>query len=281
MNTERIHTTVSADGTEIVGHVVGEGPPIVLLPAGPGDSQTCWQFVVPYLSERFTCYLVNTRGRGLSADAPDHAPGRLVEDIVAFAESIGERVGLVGWGDSLWALVAAEGPPPVSAVAAYEPGADEVISEEIATRFADAFARIEDLAADKRLDAAAQTFIEASDLIYGEEELDGGMPQAFWRASAPNLPLFLQEMGQLAEAAEPSPTAPSVLTKITAPLLLLHGTQSRRWFRSSLRHVAGYVAGSDIQAIEGAAHFGPHTHPEAVADALARFFSANPLSQNG
>jgi len=34
-------------------------------------------------------------GRGLSANHPDHSPKRLVEDITAFVDSIGEPVGLV------------------------------------------------------------------------------------------------------------------------------------------------------------------------------------------
>jgi len=273
MQAGRIHRAVSADGTGIAGRVVGEGPPIVLLPAGPGDSETCWRHVVPFLSERFTCYLMDTRGRGLSAGHPDHAPERLVGDVMAFSESIRRPVGLVGAGDGLWAMVAAEGPGAVAAVAVYEPGADEVMSASIATRLAGAFARVEELVAHQRLDAAARAFIEASDAIYGEEELASGVPAAFWKAAAPYLPVFLREMGLLAEAEEPSPTAPSVLGRIKVPLLLLYGTQTNPWFKRSVHHIAGHVATSRIEALEGAAHFGLITHPQALADALIRFFS--------
>ena len=96
---ERTHRAVSSDGTEIVGRVHGHGPPLVLLPGGPGDSETTWRFLLPLLREHFTCYAMDTRGRGLSVDHPDHSPERLADDIVAFAESIGEPVGLVSAGN--------------------------------------------------------------------------------------------------------------------------------------------------------------------------------------
>jgi len=97
----QIYRAVSDDGTEIVGRVTGQGPPLVLLPAGPGDSITTWRFLLPFLSDHFTCYLVDTRGRGLSAHSNDHSPERLVQDIKAFIKSIGKPVGLLEWGSTL------------------------------------------------------------------------------------------------------------------------------------------------------------------------------------
>jgi len=89
---DRIQQAVSADGTRIAARVRGEGPPIVLLPAGPGDSELSWNRVASYLSERFTCYLLETRGRGPSGDHPDHSPERQVEDVLALVEAIDEPV---------------------------------------------------------------------------------------------------------------------------------------------------------------------------------------------
>lgn len=90
----RIHRAVSADGTELAGRVHGTGPPLVLV-SGVGDGEKA-PFLVPRLSERFTCYSMSLRGRGLSDPAPDHAPERLVEDITAFVDSLGPPVGLAG-----------------------------------------------------------------------------------------------------------------------------------------------------------------------------------------
>ena len=45
------------------------------------------------------------RGRGLSGDHPDLSLGRVVDDMLAYVDSIGEPTGLVGWsGGAMWAL---------------------------------------------------------------------------------------------------------------------------------------------------------------------------------
>src|SRR5918994_3351006 len=122
MTDERIHRAVSADGTEIAGRVRGQGPPLVLVHGGIGDGDIAWAALLPHLTDRFTCYLPNTRGRGLSGNNPDHSPARLEEDVTAFVDSIGEPVCLVGWsGSGAWVLGAAAHSGSVAAVAAYGP----------------------------------------------------------------------------------------------------------------------------------------------------------------
>jgi pimeloyl-ACP methyl ester carboxylesterase len=269
----RIHRAVSRDGTELVAHVRGQGPPVVLLPAGPGDSELSWRHVVPYLSEQCTCYLLETRGRGESGESPDHSPDRLVEDVETFAERIGEPVSLVGWGSALWARVASRADGAVFAVAAYEPGAGEVMSEQSGKRMGEVFAGVGQLVAEGRLLDAARVFIEDADVIYSEEDLATRAPAEFWEAAANRLPLFLQESKQAAASGQPGPTSPSELEKITVPVLLLHGDRSSRWFGDSVKHVARHVPEAIVRQIPGAAHFGPYTHPRAVADELIEFFN--------
>src|SRR5829696_9245508 len=118
MTDERIHRAVSADGTEIAGRVRGRGPALVLVHGGIGDGDIAWEALLSHLTDRFTCYLPSTRGRGLSSDNPDHSPARLEEDVTAFVDSIGEPVCLVGWsGSGAWVLGAATRSGSVAAVA--------------------------------------------------------------------------------------------------------------------------------------------------------------------
>lgn len=274
MQQERIQRVVSEDGTGIVARVAGQGPPLVLLPAGPGDSDTSWSPLLPWLSERFTCYLLDTRGRGASTNHPDHSTERLVQDVAACLDDLGRPVGLVEWGTSLWARVAAEHATAITAVAAYEPGTDEGMNAEVVSRFQEViFPRLGELIAEGRLLDAARAFIEHSDVLYNDEELAHGAPSAFWTAAAPNLPIFLQEQQQLAVSGA-GPTSPTILGSIEVPVLLMGGTASRRWFSDSVRHVARHVRDARVAKITGAGHFGPHTHPEAVAEEIIRFFTA-------
>lgn len=193
MNNKKIHNTISADGTKIVGSVYGQGHPLVFLPPGPANSEQGWQYLVPFLIDRFTCYLMKPRGRGQSGDHLDHSPQRLVEDVLAFAKSIGEPVVLVEWGSGLWAYTAAKNDPVIKGVAVYEPGVDEVMPADIADQLGRVFEQVEKLAAENHLLEAAEFFIGNSHILYTGKDLASGMPQDLWKTAAPNLPVFLHE----------------------------------------------------------------------------------------
>jgi pimeloyl-ACP methyl ester carboxylesterase len=270
----RSQQVATDDGVVLVATVHGQGPPVLMLPAGPGDSSTCWQCVRPLLSEGFTCHLLDTRGRGASGDHPDHSPSRLVQDVLTYAATIGEPVGLVGWGAALWARVAAEAPDSVGAVAAYEPGANEVMNEDVAATLEATMPLVGELVEQGRPVEAANAFLEKSSVIYAQDELATGVPSAFWTESARRLAVFLQD--EQAEAStRPGPTEPTVLSTISAPVLLLTGTRSRPWFRDSVRYIAEHLPNATVRDIEGAAHFGPHLAAGAVALEMARFFAAH------
>lgn len=105
MDEDRIHRAVWEDGTQIVGRVQGHGPPIVLVHGGLGDGEVSWRFMLPFLVDPFTCYMMSTRGRGLSGEHPDHSRQRHFEDVAAFVESIGEPAGVFGHSaGAVWAL---------------------------------------------------------------------------------------------------------------------------------------------------------------------------------
>ena len=130
-NDFKIHRAVSSDGTEIAGHVQGQGPALVLIHASLGDGDSDWAAALPFLKDNFTCYTMSTRNRGLSGNSDDLSLERQVEDVVAFAESISEPVGLAAAsGGSISTLGAAAQSKAVAAAAVYEPIVFEIIGEE-------------------------------------------------------------------------------------------------------------------------------------------------------
>ncbi len=272
---DRLHRFTSRDGTEIVARVEGEGPPVVLLPAGPGDSEFSWRHVVQFLKDQCTCYMLETRGRGKSGDSPDHSPDRLIEDVLECVESIDEPAGLVGWGSALWARVAAINPASIVAVVVYEPGAGEVMSKESGKRMGDIFASVGELAEEGRYSDAAHRFIVDCDVIYSQDDIDSGAPAEFWESAAHRIPLFLNESKQASASGAPGPTSPEVLSKIEIPVLLMYGDRTGKWFRNSVKHVAGHIPNTRTCEIPDAAHFGPLTHPAEVAHEMGEFFSSH------
>lgn len=270
MDTERIHRAVSGDGTEIAGRVHGQGPPLVLVHGSFEDGDLDWAAMLPHLRERFTCYLMSTRGRGRSGAAADLSPQRRVEDVTAYVESIGEPVYLFGESDgAALALGAAARTGAVSAVAGHEPPVFEVLGAADGARFEETVGRAGDAAAAGDPVEAARIFAH---LIAGEDELAALSSSNYFADAARYVPTFLAELEQEA-GSEFSPTDPAVLAKITAPVLLLHGSRSalRDFFTAGVRHVVEHVPHARVCEIPGSGHWGVTLAPEPIAAELSRF----------
>jgi pimeloyl-ACP methyl ester carboxylesterase len=278
MTEERILRAVTDDGTAIAARVHGQGPPLVLIHGGLGDGEVGWRHLLPHLVGTFTCISMSTRGRGLSADGPDHTLEAFTGDAVAIAEAFGDPVALMGWslGGTI-ALGAAARSRAVSAVAVYEPGVFDVPSganPAASKQKADAVA--EAVTGGRFADGAREMI---SDVATAEElaALAAGDAYDRW---APNMPVTLRGVRAVTEGLAGggfSPTAPSTLAEITVPVLYLHGTDTpTSWYVDGARHVARHAADVRIAAVPGVGHFAPMLAPEAVADALLRFLAPEP-----
>lgn len=273
MDAPRLHRATSNDGTEIVGHVEGHGPPLVLVHGSLEDGDLSWEAMLPHLRHRFTCYLPSTRSRGLSGDSADLAPQRRLEDIVAFVDSIGEPVQVFGESDgATLALGTAAGSRAVTAVAAYEPVVFEVADEDIDALLQSILPPMAQAVAEGRLTDAARRFLA---LIANDDELASLEGSDYLPEAAQYIPVFLKELEQGTPPAASSPTDPSTLANIDVPLLLMHGSRSalHDWFAAGVDHVAEHVSGAQVREIDGAGHFGVSLRPEAIAGQLATFFS--------
>jgi pimeloyl-ACP methyl ester carboxylesterase len=272
MSNQRTHYVTTTDGVTIGGTVHGQGPPLVFVHGMLADGDTDWQALLPHLTGRFTCYLPSYRGRGLSGDHPDLSPGRMVDDILAYVDSIEAPTGLVGWssGAYLAVTVAAAQSDAVDAVAPFEPGILSLMDEQEQAALGAAIAHTGELAANGRLTAAVRAFVGWP---FNDEEIavaeDAGYLEVAGRYVA-NLPNLLQ---QEMEYEGPTADDPAVLGAISAPVLLLLGSDTKPFFTASARYVADHVPNARIHEIPGAGHAAPLTHPEALAEALTEFFS--------
>jgi pimeloyl-ACP methyl ester carboxylesterase len=275
MTHDRTHRAVSTDGTEIAGRVHGQGPPLVLFHGLLEDGDTCWEALVPHLTDRFTCYLPSARGVGLSGDNPDHAPPRHWEDAVAFVDSIDEPVCLMGESDgAMQALHAAAEATAVVAVAVYEPFVGSVMREDDLARVGAAVEQTAEAAADGRLADAARTFTRA---VATDDEIAALEAGDFFEHNSRYVPVLLHDLQELMAYEGPQPTDPSELAKITAPVLLLRGQQTLHstFFADSEQHVAQHVADSHVrEPLPGLGHFAPGLAPEPIAKELMSFFES-------
>lgn len=272
MTDTRVHRAVSFDGTEIAGRVLGRGPALVLVHGGIGDGEIAWEAMVRHLTDRFTCYLPSTRGRGLSADQPDQSPPHLEDDVTAFVDSIGDPVHLVGWsGSGAWVLGAAERSDAVRAVAVYEPTLIPLMAEAELAETAGTMQRVGAAAAEGRLVDAFRTF---ATWICTEEEAAMLARTGFAREWAMHVPAMLQFVQQDGAYQGPRSTDPEGLARVKVPVLVLTGQQTRlrAFFSAAAEFIAEHVADAQVWELPGAGHFAPVLHPESVADELITFF---------
>jgi hypothetical protein len=213
----RIHRTATADGTEIAARVHGQGPQLLAVHSGAGDGEFAWSFLLPHLADAFTCFCMSTRGRGLSADHPDHSIGALVGDVVAVAESIGEPVAVLGHSSSL-VLAAAAATHAIRAVVVHEPAVPALVGGDD-RRPQEAIARVVGAAGEGRYADAARIFFEDSGLLL-EDEVAMLVSTGRYERMAPNVPTWAKEMperrGRRAVGARPGSRSPCCCSRALA-----------------------------------------------------------------
>jgi pimeloyl-ACP methyl ester carboxylesterase len=267
MSKQRTHYVTTTDGVTIGGTVQGQGPPIVFLQGSFGDGDLDWQAVVEHLTGRFTCHLPSMRGRGLSSDHPDLSFARVVDDFLTYVDSIGEPTGLVGWS-APFALVAAAKSDAVDAVAHFEPGMLSQADEQEQAVVGAAFARMGELAAEGKLADALRAFAA---FPFTDDEI-ALLEDGYLAAAGRYVPNLLNHFGQVMEQGDPI-ADPALLGAISAPTLVLLGSDTKRLFAAAARAVTDRIPNARIHEIPGAGHAGPLTHPEALAKALTEFFA--------
>jgi pimeloyl-ACP methyl ester carboxylesterase len=270
MTTDRVHRAVTDDGTEIAGRLHGQGPALVLVHGICADGELAWAPLLARLTDQFTCHAISTRGRGLSGDHPDHTKERLVEDVRAYADSLGQPVALMGLSaGGMLVLGAAARSEVVSAVVAYEPAVFEAMRPEDAEQLMDVIGRLTAEAEQGRPVEAVRTFLQ---FVCNDEEVAAIEAFGGFEPFVRSLPVDLAEFAAALEG--PSPTDPASLARITAPTLLLHGGRTRqRWFRDGIGFAGEHLPHAEVRELPEAGHIGPIARSEDVAADLLAFLA--------
>src|SRR2546428_4236695 len=87
---------ISKDGTPIAFDQSGQGPPIILVVGAFNDSSTGAPLAAQ-LSEHFTVFNYDRRGRGASGDTTPYAIQREIEDLAALITEAGGSSSVFGY----------------------------------------------------------------------------------------------------------------------------------------------------------------------------------------
>ncbi|WP_067186895.1 alpha/beta fold hydrolase [Microtetraspora niveoalba] len=256
-------TVTSADGTAIAYERTGGGPALVLV-----DGAMCHRAVGPMrplaarLSDAFTVYAYDRRGRGESSDTAPYAVAREIEDLHAvIGEAGGEAyVYAISSGAAL-AMAAAAARPGITRLALYEPpfmgGAGD------GGRFGEYTRRLRELLDAGRGGDAVALFM--ANVGLPAEVVAGIRAQPAWAALEAIAPTLAYDDELLGGGEVPRHLAAA----IDVPTLVVSGEASPEGLRLAAKATAGALPAAEHRTLVGQTH---DVAPEALAPVLIEYF---------
>jgi pimeloyl-ACP methyl ester carboxylesterase len=263
-------TVTSKDGTKIAFSRVGSGPALILVGGAVEqralETETAKLAAHPLLSEHFTVYNYDRRGRGSSGDTLPYAVEREVEDIEALVDDAGGAAYLFGIssGAALAMEAAAALAGKVKKLAMYEAPYN---SDEEARKNWRAYRKdLDEILEDGRPGDAMIRFM----MLVGmpEEHAPGVRHMPEWpmfEAVAPTLAYDAAVLGE--EAAVPVERA----AQVRVPALVMSGSESYPFMHTAAVALAEAMPQGEQRTLEGQTH---EVSPDALAPILVEFFNS-------
>jgi alpha-beta hydrolase superfamily lysophospholipase len=255
-------TVRSSDGTTIAFDRLGEGAPIVLV-SGASTARAIHAHLAELLAADFTVLNYDRRGRGDSGDTPRYAIEREVEDLHAVIAAAGGAAAVFGNSSgAVLALRAAAAGLPITKLALWEP---PFMTDPDAPRRQQAYVAqlTELLDAGRRGDAMA-LFMRTIGL---PEQMIAGLRQApMWpgmEALAPTLVYDAIIMGD-------STVSTALVAAVTAPTLVLDGSETGAWAASAARALTAALPTAQRHTLNGQDH---NVAWDVLAPLLREFFT--------
>lgn len=258
-----METVHSADGTVIAFERTGTGLPLVVI-GGAFNTRMSASGLVALLSDRFTVYSYDRRGRGDSGgsrDAGDYDIEWEVQDLAAVVAATGEEAFV--YGHSSGACLALESSArgvTMLKLAVYEPpysgsGQDGPTAETAA--------KLRALVEAGHRDEAATEFMGLIGMP--AERIEQVKQSPYFPAMAAMAHTLPYEV-----ALENGGVAPvDRLAKVTVPTLALAGGASPGWALNAARTIAQYVPEATYYVMQGQDH---NVADDALAPVLASWF---------
>ena len=253
----------SRDGTGIAYDRLGEGDAVVLVSGGSVDRSSNAP-VAHALSDRFTVFNYDRRGRGPSGDTPPYAVRREVEDLDAVIGAAGGSA--FAYGSSSGAalvLEAAAAGVPITKLALWEP---PYVMDPAMRPPSDTAETFERLVSEGRRGEAVEFFMGT---VVGlpPQFVEQARTQPWWAATealAHTLEYDARIMGDYSVPLERA-------AGVGAPTLVLVGGASFPFMQETARALAEALPNGRVEVLEGQSH---DVAPDAIAPALAAFFAS-------
>lgn len=248
-----MRTILSKDGTTIAFDQSGQGPALILVGAmieqRALDTETAQLAVQPLLTQHFTVFHYDRRGRGASSDTHPYAVEREIEDIEALIDEAGGKAFLFGMSSgaalAFEAALALGG--KVKKLAMYEtPYNDDGAARQAWKDFRE---NLDDaLAASRRGDAVALFMTLLGVLADHIPEMRQYPMWPMWEEVAPTMAYDAAALGE--EAAVPLERA----ARMAVPALILDGGASYPFMHTTAVALAKAIPHAEHRTLEGQTH---------------------------
>jgi pimeloyl-ACP methyl ester carboxylesterase len=263
-----MNTVRSADGTAIGYTRDGQGPPLILV-----DGALCSRSFGPMpklagqLTQHFTVYTYDRRGRGESGDTQPYAPEREVKDLEALAAAAGAPVYVHGTSSgAALALEAAKRLRSIAKLALYEP--PFIVDDSRDPMPDDWLPRLEQLVAGRRPGDAVKMFMR---FVGAPAAFTAVMPLTpVWgklKAAAPTLPY---DVRLTHDHQRGLPLTAGEWDAVKVPTLVAAGGKSPAWMANGTRALAGALPDAAYRTLPGQNHM---VKAQAIAPVLTEFFA--------
>lgn len=264
-----MQTVTSKDGTTIAFDKMGQGPALVLVGGmfeqRAMESETAKLALLPLMTQNFTVYHYDRRGRGDSTDTQPSGVAREIEDIEALIDEAGGSAYVFGIssGGALAFEAARVLGSKVKKLAIYEaPYNDDDEARQAWKGFRQALQQA--LAENRRTDAV-ELFMQLMGVpAEGLEEMHHYPMWPMWESIAPTIAYDAAALGE--EAAVPVEKAADV----QVPALIMNGDASYPFMQASAETLANTLPNAQHRTLEGQTH---EVAVEALAPVLVEFFA--------
>jgi pimeloyl-ACP methyl ester carboxylesterase len=244
-----VDTVLSTDETSIAYETEGNGHPLILLHGGSG-TRRAWDTLRPYLTEDFSLYVPDRRGRGDSGDRDDYSLAREAADLQALVDAVSGTPTV--FGHSFGGLVAlrAASEVTIDRLLLYEPPVlvGEHSEDDLAARM------------EARLEAGQRQ--EAMRLFIEENGSVSDVSQLPWWPEEANLHLTETV---IRENYEVEAFDISDVSDVDVPAVLLTGGQSPEHLRAGVTALDDHLANSQLVEMENVGHVATESAPDKLA----------------
>ncbi|SPD74717.1 putative hydrolase [uncultured Desulfobacterium sp.] len=252
----------SADGTPIGFVKLGSGPSLIIVHGSLSTGRE-WLPVAAAIADRFTCYLMDRRGRGLSGDSGEYSLEKELDDIKAILDLAGSSPYLLGHSYGAICALEAANRFSVSKLVLYEPPIP-VHSPVLGPELNDCLSAAERNQLDEALAIGLRGLLKMS-----EREVAALRRMPMWAEMTALTPTWIREL----EVLKRLEFGVARFVTIVSPTLLLIGTVNPPHHIEASRVLEQILPRARLVELVGHSHQGHLTATAKFAHAVAKFLS--------